>query len=234
MIKYRKYKRSKGFTIVEMAVVLIISTLLMGATLKGQQLINVAKVKQLAADFSNIPMMIYGYQDKYKAIPGDDRNAANRFSGMAASVQNGDGEGLIAGKWFQFNSTTDSSLIWQHLRLAGLMSGETDLWSANYMPQNSLGKSIDIQSGSDYGSPPIVDLLGQPMHGTYTVCSRGIPGELVISLDTRLDDGNPGMGRMLATPEVDTFGSSAQAATVGTGTSTDISSAKQYIVCMSV
>ncbi len=224
-----------GFTLIEMAVVLIIATLLMGATLKGHQLINMAKVKQLEADFNNIPMMIYGYQDKYKAIPGDDKNAANRFSGItAATVQNGDGEGLIAGKWFYFNPTTDSSLVWQHLRLAGLMSGETNLLSSGYMPQNSLGKSIDIQSGSDYGSPPIVDLLGQPLHGTYTICSRGIPGELVMSLDARLDDGNPGMGKMLATLDVETFVSGAMPATVGTNTSTDISSAQQYIVCMSV
>jgi prepilin-type N-terminal cleavage/methylation domain-containing protein len=234
MIQLTKCKHNKGFTLIEMSVVLIIATLLMGASLKGQQLINIAKEKQLETDFSNIPMMIYGYQDKYKAIPGDDKNAVNRFSNITASVQNGDGEGLIAGKWFDFNPSTDSTLIWQHLRLAGLMGGETNLLSPGYMPQNSLGKSIDIQSGSDYGNPPIVNLLGQPLHGTYTICSRGIPGELVISLDARLDDGNPGMGNMLATPDVDTFSSGALPATVGTNITTDISSTKQYIVCMSV
>jgi type II secretory pathway pseudopilin PulG len=223
-----------GFTLIEMAIVLIIATLLMGASLKGQQLINIAKEKQVEADFSNIPMMIYGYQDKYKAIPGDDNNAVHRFSSIASSVHNGDGEGLIAGKWFNFNPSADSTLIWQHLRLAGLMGGETNLLSSGYMPKNALGKSIDIQSGSDYGNSPIVDLLGQPLHGTYTICSRGIPGELVISLDTRLDDGNPGMGNMLATPDVDTFSSDAHPATVSTNTLTDISASKQYIVCMSV
>jgi hypothetical protein len=217
-----------------MAVVLTVTALLIGASLKGQQLINAAKVKQLTAEFNSIPMMIYGYQDKYKAIPGDDRNAARRFPGMGTSVKNGDGEGLIAGKWFEFDSATDSTIIWQHLRLAGFMSGETDLFSSTYMPQNVLGKPIDIHSGSDYGNPPILDLKGNVLRGIYTICSRGIPGELVIALDTQLDDGNPGMGNMLATPDADTFVAKARPATVGTNTSTDISAAQQYIVCMSV
>jgi prepilin-type N-terminal cleavage/methylation domain-containing protein len=234
MIEDKKYKRQAGFTLIEIAVVLMIAGSLMGAILKGQQLIDMAKEKQLESDFKNIPMMIYGYQDKYKAIPGDDKNAVNRFPGITDSVRNGDGEGLIAGKWFDFNPTTDSTLIWQHLRLAGLMNGETNLFSSDYMPQNALGKAIDLHSGSDYGSPPILDLQGHALQGTYTICSRGIPGELAISLDIRLDDGNPGMGQMLVTPDVEPYTAGAVPATVGTNASTDIAFNKLYIVCLAV
>ncbi len=45
--------------------------LLLGGVLKGQEkLINSAKVKNLAGDFKNIPVFIYGYQDKYKGAAG--------------------------------------------------------------------------------------------------------------------------------------------------------------------
>jgi prepilin-type N-terminal cleavage/methylation domain-containing protein len=63
--------RQAGFTLVEIAIVLVIIGLLLGGVLKGQELINSAKVKNFATDFRNVPLFIYGYQDKYKALPGD-------------------------------------------------------------------------------------------------------------------------------------------------------------------
>jgi prepilin-type N-terminal cleavage/methylation domain-containing protein len=55
--------RQAGFTLVEIAIVLVIIGLLLGGVLKGQELINSAKVKNFATDFRNIPLFIYGYQD---------------------------------------------------------------------------------------------------------------------------------------------------------------------------
>src|SRR6266567_1473852 len=68
------YERSAqtGFTLVEIAIVLVIIGLLLGGILKGQEMINSAKVKNLANDFRVIPTYIYAYQDKFKALPGDD------------------------------------------------------------------------------------------------------------------------------------------------------------------
>ena len=76
-----------GFTLVEIAIVLVIIGLLLGGVLKGQELINSAKVKNFANDFRNIPLFIYGYQDKYKALPGDDSAAATHVTGATQSCQ---------------------------------------------------------------------------------------------------------------------------------------------------
>jgi type II secretory pathway pseudopilin PulG len=92
-----KFRASKGFTLIEVAIVFMISTLFMVLVLKGLHFINIAKERQLEGDFSNIPLMIYAYQDKYKAVPGDDSNAVRHFLGNETVVKNGDGEGLIAG-----------------------------------------------------------------------------------------------------------------------------------------
>ncbi|MEP7070452.1 MAG: prepilin-type N-terminal cleavage/methylation domain-containing protein, partial [Usitatibacter sp.] len=56
--------QQSGFTLVEIAIVLVIIGLLLGGILKGQELINSAKVKNLANDFRVIPTYIYAYQDK--------------------------------------------------------------------------------------------------------------------------------------------------------------------------
>ncbi len=225
----------QGFTLIEMALVLIASVLLMGATLKGQQIIHIIKEKQLESDFQAIPMMIYGYMDKFKAIPRDDANAVSRFSQLSAATRNGDGEGLILGKWFDRNPANDNTLLWQHLRFAGFMEGNVDPSSSDYIPRNAMGKAIDIQSGvARVGISPIMDLRGQALSGNYILCSRGIPGDIVQSLDIRLDDGNPALGRMLAAPDEGEFFQNAQPATIGTHSSTDISPEKHYVVCMSV
>lgn len=235
MIHYNGHIKNSGFTLIETAIVLIIVTLLMGAILKGQQLINIAKEKQLEADFNNIPLMIYSYQDKFKAVPGDDKNAVLHFSGNTDSVKNGDGEGLITGNWFDFNPANDNTIIWQHLRLAGLMSGETDMYSPDYLPKSSLGKAIDIHSGSDDpNTSPILNANGNALKGTYVICSRGISGDLAISMDIRLDDGNPSSGHLLVTPDSGTFKAAASPSTIGTGTASDISPDGQYIVCMAI
>ena len=76
--------RQRGFTLIEIAIVLVIIGLLLGGVLKGQELIDSAKVKNLATDYKNIPIFIYGYQDKFKALPGDDANVTAHLSGATA------------------------------------------------------------------------------------------------------------------------------------------------------
>ncbi|MGE5319259.1 MAG: type II secretion system protein, partial [Hyphomicrobiaceae bacterium] len=94
-------RRQSGFTLIEIAIVLVIIGLLLGGILKGQELINSARVKNLAADFRNIPVFIYGYQNKFKALPGDDPNAAAHVGGtITPAIQNGNGDGVINGAWY--------------------------------------------------------------------------------------------------------------------------------------
>src|SRR6186997_1871304 len=96
--------QQSGFTLVEIAIVLVIIGLLLGGILKGQELINSAKVKNLANDFRVIPTYIYAFQDKFKALPGDDANVAAHVSGATLATTGGTvGNGVIDGHW---NSTT--------------------------------------------------------------------------------------------------------------------------------
>src|SRR6202162_2922529 len=116
-------RNQSGFTLIEIAIVLVIIGLLLGCVLKDQELINSAKVKNLATDFKNIPVFIYGYQDKFKALPGDDIAAVAHV----AATANGDGNGVIGGAWNSITATDESYLFWQHVRLAGLAPGTTTI-----------------------------------------------------------------------------------------------------------
>ncbi len=218
-------RTQSGFTLIEMAIVLVIIGLLLGGVLKGQELINSAKVKNLATDFKNVPIYIYGYQDKYKALPGDDAQANTRWGGLGnlASPAATLGNGIINGNWNSTTQTDESYLFWQHVRLAGFGPGATVVGYP--LPTNAVGGTIGVTnslspSGTPAGNAPITGMVG-----TYVVCSDAIPGKFAKQLDTTLDDGNTATGSL----QVTTAGLSVGGTAIAT---TSIIDDQPYLVCM--
>jgi prepilin-type N-terminal cleavage/methylation domain-containing protein len=91
----RKISTEAGFTLVEIAIVLVIIGLLLGGILKGQEMITQAKIKNIINDFNGVTVAVTSYQDRYRAIPGDDQNASTRWTTQAPA--SGNGNGIIAG-----------------------------------------------------------------------------------------------------------------------------------------
>lgn len=218
-------QHQRGFTLIEIAIVLVIIGLLLGGVLKGQELINSAKVKNFAQDFRNIPVFVYGYQDKFKSLPGDDRIANTHLTGgivastFTGAVGGAVGNGVIEGPWNSTLNTDESYLFWQHVRLAGLAVGPTLQGDPNYTPLNADGGVIGIS-----GQTPILTLTG-----TYFVCSQGILGKYAKQLDTMLDDGNTFTGslRVMANPAA-----ANQVAAVAAVATAAIVDSTSYAVCM--
>jgi len=228
-------RRQSGFTLIEIAIVLVIIGLLLGGILKGQELINSARVKNLATDFRNIPVFIYGYQDKFKALPGDDPAAVAHLGNNASQGATPPaGNGVIDGPWYSTSTADESVLFWQHVRLAGLAPGQTTMPAANtnnvFNPQNASGGFIGIQSGTTVAAnSPVVSATTGPISGAYVICSTGILGKFAKQLDTQIDDGNTAAGSMMATPTTNPAALNARA------TPTDqINDAATYTVCMGV
>ena len=217
-------RNQPGFTLIEIAIVLVIIGLLLGGVLKVQALINSAKVKSLAGDFNNIPVFIYGYQDKYKAVPGDDANAAIHVTGgtvcsPAAANNCTTNNGIIEGNWNATSISSESFVFWQHVRLAGFAPGSTDTTSVNYLPKNAAGGSIGITNAANTAIAGLT--------GTYIICSDGIAGKFAKQLDITLDDGNTATGILMVT----TAGTSSGGAAILTANIVDDT---PYLVCMGV
>ena len=185
--------KQTGFTLIELAIVLVIIGLLLGGVLRGQELINSAKVKNMARDFQNIQVYIYGYQDKYRALPGDDLAAVAHVGATANQAAAGAGNGVIGGNWDSTTVGDESAIFWQHVRLAGLAPGPTIVGAAGYYPTNADGGRIGIQSVAGTINIPI---LPTPMSGAYVICSAGILGKFAKQLDTTLDDSNTATGSL--------------------------------------
>ncbi len=177
-------KRQAGFTLVEIAIVLVIIGLLLGGVLKGQEL-------------RNIPLFIYGYQDKFRALPGDDAQAVAHVGGTLATSPAAPavrGNGVIEGAWDSDTQTDESYLFWEHVRRAGLSAGPTNPADTNYKPRNADSGIIGITTNNN-AAPYITG-----MQGTYIVCSTSVLGKYAKQLDSTIDDGCPNTGSLRAVP----------------------------------
>jgi prepilin-type N-terminal cleavage/methylation domain-containing protein len=218
-MKRQMKRQQSGFTLVEIAIVLVIIGLLLGGILKGQELINSAKVKNLANDFRVIPTYIYAYQDKYRSLPGDDSAVVAHLGATATQATTSQGNGVIDGAWNSTAAADESFLFWQHVRLANLAAGPTLTTDPTYIPTNAVGGKLGISSMSA-GQPWITG-----MTGTYQVCSKGILGKFAKQLDIQMDDGQTDTGSMRAVPD-------ATAAPTAATTTTTIDDAASYTVCV--
>jgi len=184
--------KQKGFTLVEIAIVLVIVGLLIGGVLKGQEIITNAKLKRIESDNAGLAAAMFSYQDRYLQLPGDDSGAAARFDvyigGTAADI-NGDGLGTVDGAWDASNgpainaTSVETETFFGHLRAAGLIPGGAG--TVTTRPSNAYGGLMGIQDGS------------LKMSGHATIFGQ-IEGSIARIVEARLDDGDAATGRVQA------------------------------------
>jgi prepilin-type N-terminal cleavage/methylation domain-containing protein len=181
--------RQSGFTLIEIAIVLVIIGLLLGGVLKGQEMITSAKVRNLADQGSAVKAAFFAFQDRYRALPGDYINASNNIQGVTggAGGGNGDGNGLV-------NTNNDRGLFWLHLSAAGFITGNYDGTAVG----NSLNCPSTTCASNAYGTQ-MMFTWGQSADGSTSNAhelrlGRGIPVDVVAELDRKVDDGVPSTG----------------------------------------
>jgi prepilin-type N-terminal cleavage/methylation domain-containing protein len=169
-------RKQAGFTLVEIAIVLVIIGLLLGGVLKGQEMIENARIKSVVSDMNGISAAYNSYIDRYHAIPGDEVAATLTGRGwLGTAAGNGNGIlGTLPPATFT-NAAAEQGAMWRSLRASGLTSGDPAATAVQAnLPHAGTGGLIGVSVGA-YG------LIGP------TVCVSGLTTKQAAGIDSAVD-----------------------------------------------
>jgi prepilin-type N-terminal cleavage/methylation domain-containing protein len=212
----------RGFTLVELAIVITIIGLLIGGILKGQEMVQQARVAKTISTAQSYQAAVNAFRDRFEQFPGDFSAAQSRLPGCSAAAfcYNGDGNSIL-GAPVTATSTerenanqagvntmpyVETSMFWKHLALADFISGVNPgsnpaipVWGQTH-PSAPFGGGYHVffaaTNAGDYGTG-IVLRMQNPANATS---NAGGTGNLVISpirakqIDQKADDGLPNSG----------------------------------------
>jgi prepilin-type N-terminal cleavage/methylation domain-containing protein len=135
------YRKQKGFSLIELSVVLAVVALIIAATLKGSELVKAAELKAIISEVDNYKAALAQFNLSYKGLPGDINNAQSYW----ATTVNGNNNGYIED---ESAGTPESFRALQQLVLAKIIDGNfSGLWGTGFVLA-----STDVQ-----GNVPISD-----------------------------------------------------------------------------
>jgi prepilin-type N-terminal cleavage/methylation domain-containing protein len=207
--------KQRGFTLIEIAIVLVIIGLLLGGVLKGQELIQNARVRNIIAQQDGVKAAYFGFQDRYRGVPGDypSANAVANIPGVAVAgiCPAGTICGTAAGASNGLIDTAQESITaWFHLSRAGFITGNYDgigvAPTPTNTPTNPYGGFMQLIFDDVYQG------VANARNNVKT--GSGIPATLLAEVDRKIDDGNANTGEF----RFSLFGPAIQAcAPVATG-----------------
>jgi prepilin-type N-terminal cleavage/methylation domain-containing protein len=193
--------RSKGFTLIEIAIVLVIIGLLLGGVLKGQELITSARVRNMISTQDGVKAAYFGFLDRFRALPGDYTAAANagsvvgNIAGMSTNG-NGNGNGRIEAGATSVNSSVaeEHILAWEHLSKAGFING-TYTYNATPSPATSPTNPYGIVMQVIYDGIYGAGTTATPAALRHNIKTGSqVPVEIIVEVDRKIDDGAPNTG----------------------------------------
>lgn len=188
-------KNTRGFSLVEISIVLVIIGIIFGGVLTGQQVMQNARISNAVTALQAYQAQLQTYTQNFGALPGDDGSAGTRFAslsvGQCSGTTCGDGE---IGTNASFDAPKDatgaaaeSRLVWAHLRAANLVKNQISDSSTAVQPANPFGGVYGFQNGTS-----------DQTFTTTILCLDKVPAAAAQGIDSRLDDGDKNGGLMHA------------------------------------
>ncbi len=202
----RVLKNNAGFTLVELSIVLVIIGLIVSSVLVGQDLVRQAELRGTVTQYEQYQAAVKTFQTKYNALPGDTTGAASY-----GWTGNGNNDGVleVIADGLGGTAADDNVYFWSHLGAsgAGLISGTwvggtsgsisadgSDI--ATSLPTTKAGNywGVHSESGVNYY---VIGVAAPGGDGEFDTALTLLATD-ALSIDTKLDDGRPGRGIVVA------------------------------------
>jgi prepilin-type N-terminal cleavage/methylation domain-containing protein len=204
--------RQGGFTLVELAIVLMIIGLLVGAILKGKEMLAHARLQATIRQINAYSAAVTTFRNEFDSWPGDMRAAQQRIPNCttANNCFNGNGNNRIGTPDFVWNGgqqsiNDENTQFWKHLADAHLISGisvnaGTPEWGVTHpVSVSPMPGGFTVMQSQDAGVASVFQgALVLRLHGSLT--DPNVETDPSVSpreagyLDNKMDDGNPQAG----------------------------------------
>ncbi len=191
----RKQSTVRGFTLLEISIVLVILALMIGGITAGKNLLRVATMDKAAAQIEQIQSGVKLFSNKYQCMPGDCADPA-AISGYTYS---GNGNGYLGKTW----NDDENKGFWVHLSASGL-------YQDALVTHNSLAGMKVPLFRVNQGS--VLNAFGDIKFGQNVVMiastdsSGGVTVTEAIYLDEKMDDGIAASGSIRSTGYTSIYG----------------------------
>lgn len=212
----------RGFTLIELAIVLVIIGLIVGGVLVGRDLISAAAMRAQISQIEKIQQAIGTFRSKYSYLPGDikDPEASSfGFQSRGALLGQGDGDGTITGfssgtRSHCYPASGEAALAWADLSQISLIDGSFTATTATsqpspasnsavaaYLPVSKISDGAYLMLDNDrYFTDTYLSLVTVNSITTGRVATYSNPLTVgqANAIDSKIDDGLPGSGNTLA------------------------------------
>jgi prepilin-type N-terminal cleavage/methylation domain-containing protein len=187
-------RKQQGFTLVEIAIVLVIIGLLLGGILRGQELIQGARVRNVIDQQNGIRAAFFAFQDRFRAVPGNlTAGQVTLVGNNVIAAVNGAGSGQV--------DIRDSPIAFQNLTVTGFLSCSVCIAipnqnsSAANSPANVYGGVLQIATDQNFAQGLLAVQAAVPAQ-TSIKTGNLIPSNVMAEIDIKFDDGNPYTGNL--------------------------------------
>ncbi len=195
--------KKQGFTLIELAIVLVIVGLIVAAVLAGQSIITSSRVQAVLSQVKDYKTQVEIFEDKYAYLPGDMVNAEDMWPDADYATDNGDGDGAINPSNIQAANIPEDLLAWEHLYLAKLIPEVLTGDGTSYIVGTTIPATTFKPGGyriasnvSDNNSEGVVNALriDLAVPNVDAMNNSLFVPKVAEALDVKADDGLPSVG----------------------------------------
>ncbi len=163
-------RSTRGFSLIEMSVIIVILSLLIGGVVSGRNLIEKSKMQSIIKEFDSLNISINNFVSKYEALPGDMSNA-DKMLGTSNSC-NGDGDNRITSD-NPLGLKYENACAWAHLSASGLLSGHFKHdYIGNHVPGATIvTPGLDVPESKFSGGVFFLHNIGFLNHRNFLIFS---------------------------------------------------------------